>query len=216
MAKPVKKTQPTPIVSEIEASQPEVVPADINSFEPDGAFNRKRQKVIHHLFKADIAAMKKNISWTKGSPDLQDVEHVHFFHSVDSSGFPQEYTNQVGGHFHKVTMSIEDGVPTAKCGPPIHKVTNKKSKRSYIVPVQFEDDVSDAAMTAGGRVMREDRHEHKMVYKGYDEVSAESVRDIQRANAQEVIKSIPRNPVNTIDPEAAAREEFEVTESDRA
>lgn len=217
MAKPIKKTQPSASSNEIRASQPSDVAAlDLHSFEPDSQFNRRRQKVIHHLFKGLIANMKKNLSWTKGAPNLQDVEHVHFFHSVDSSGFPQEYTNEVGGHFHRVSIEMgKNGAPIATCGQPLRRVTNKKTKKSYIVPVEFEDEVTDAAMAAGGKIMQQDRHVHAMEYKGYDELNADTVRDIQRDNARVAQQSVPRVQAPIVDPSAIIRDELEVTDMDR-
>jgi hypothetical protein len=78
-----------------------------------------QQSVDHDLYKLDLAVFKRNISYNKSRPQLEDIEHVHHFHSVDSRGRPQEYSNDVGGHTHRITYD-EQGI--AQCGPAVQRV----------------------------------------------------------------------------------------------
>lgn len=140
---------------------------------------RSKRKVLHHLFKAEIAKFKKNTSHTPGAPRFLDVEHVHFFHSVDSVGHAQQFTNHVGGHCHKVEWSVdENGSLVAKCGPAVRK--KKKMTRNGVQtvyePVFYErkfseesgytENIDEIATTE--RIV--DNHRHEMTYLGSDDV----------------------------------------------
>lgn len=141
--------------------------------------DRSRRKILHHLFKAQIAKFRKNLSHVPGSPRMMDVEHVHFFHSVDSVGNPQQFTNHVGGHCHKIEWSTDaDGNLIAKCGPAVRK--KKKLTRNGVQTVyepvfyeqkfldtdSYSEDVTD--MPTATKIV--DGHKHEMTYLGSDEI----------------------------------------------
>lgn len=137
MADTSQKTSPKRKSSQIETTSPynehvETAPADVQAFktgaEPTKIKLRSQQTFMHHLFKAAVAKMHKNVSWVKNSPKFVEVEHVHFFHTKNSMGMAQEHTNEVGGHFHKVEWGVDaKGNPVAKCGPALKKV-NKRGR----------------------------------------------------------------------------------------
>jgi hypothetical protein len=142
---------------------------------------RSQKAIHHHLFKALVARMKKNIAWRKGQPDIREVEHVHFFHTVNSFGMDQEHTNEVGGHFHAVTWSVgDDGELRAVCGPALKKIS-KRGRDGYpvtkIVPVQWEnkfkedEDESDFVT---------DTHTHVMSYEGSDVITSSQIKQIAK------------------------------------
>ena len=53
------------------------------------------------LFKLQVAECNLDKSWSK-VPQLEPVEHVHFYHTFDSDGNRMTKTNAVAGHFHVI------------------------------------------------------------------------------------------------------------------
>jgi hypothetical protein len=98
----------------------------------------KGTKRLHHdLFKLKIAKFKKilgipDINLLKKNPELVrivDVEHCHFFHSVDSNGRPQKYSNSIGGHCHEIKVYMDEhGVLQAECGPPLRRLDKSRAE----------------------------------------------------------------------------------------
>lgn len=89
-------------------------------------FQKHAQK-IHSLYKLLPARFKRNVSWTS-TPDWQEVEHVHFFHSINSSGEKQIECVPIGGHFHEmkvVTPATENEPAVLECSPPLKRVRQK-------------------------------------------------------------------------------------------
>lgn len=121
-----------------------------------------QQSKDHDLFKARLAKFLRDLSWAKDGSQRQEVEHVHFFHTIDSSGREQNVTNQVGGHFHEVKIipsQDPNGVPTVICGPAMTWGTvgkGKTKKRVMVAP-------KIAADTEAEEV---DTHTHEMEYVG--------------------------------------------------
>ncbi len=173
---------------------------------------RNTAKIFHHLFKAKVAMMMKNISWVKNAPNIDKIEHAHYFHTCNSMGMPQEFTTPTGGHFHAVKWSLdENGIPTAKCGPPMKKETRNTSRgsRTFDVPVKFfsdadQEDANGNTIMARGETF--DTHTHELFYMGTDELSPESIRTIQQSNAAFVSKTMPKPVPN---------DEAEITDLDR-
>lgn len=103
----------------------------------------KGEKVVYHdLFKLEPATFKKILGVAderllRTNPNavrMADVEHCHFFHSVDSNGRPQKYSSSIGGHCHEIKITIdENGEFVAECGPPMVKRGNSRveMKNSY-------------------------------------------------------------------------------------
>lgn len=168
---------------------------------------RNQQVIHHHLFKALLSKMKKNISWKRGQPDIREVEHVHFFHSVNSWAMPQEYTNEVGGHFHKITWDYDaNGTPIAKCGPSLKKISVRgRDGRpvSKIIPVEWpnilkeHDDDPDMIV---------DAHLHEMSYEGSDVIQSAALKEIANQQAKLMRAKADSMPKTT---------EAEMTDSDR-
>lgn len=88
----------------------------------DATRNMKGIRKVHHdLFKLLPADFQKNFGLPK-APRWVPTPHCHYFHTRDSSGKLQEYTCAVGGHVHKIDVTIENGLLVAKCGPPVIRV----------------------------------------------------------------------------------------------
>lgn len=150
---------------------------------------RSQQTIYHHLFKALLASFKKNVSWKAKVIDLHDIEHVHHFHSVNSHGMPQKFTNIVGGHFHEVAWELgPNGEPVAKCGPALRKVTRKTpiGMKTVTEIVQWE-----TYNDQGQPIMVQDKHSHTMQYIGTDVLTQEAIQATQKANSAAFVSPEP-------------------------
>lgn len=108
--------------------------ANVAEFKAPKARNFERtRELTHDLFKLRVAVCRKNTSFKPGELKLEDAEHVHFFHSVDSHGTKQEIASPVGGHTHRVSITLDDkgGIIDAVCGPAI-KQHEKRSPRGAV------------------------------------------------------------------------------------
>lgn len=94
---------------------------------------QKQAQRLHSLYKLATANFKKNTSFTS-TPSWVDVEHSHFFHSIDSSGQPQLQCVPIGGHFHEmilVTPATESKPAVYKCSTPLKKVRQKNANGEW-------------------------------------------------------------------------------------
>ena len=117
---------------------------------------KSSQEIDHDLFKLTLAKMKKNVSYNEEAPDYEDVEHVHFFHTVDSNGKAQTMSNAVGGHFHEVEVvhNTKGGLPTLKISAPLKWVRERVRGKNVRV----------------ARPLPEDNHRHGMLYLGSQKI----------------------------------------------
>lgn len=109
-------------------------------------------EMVHDLFRLNTATMKKNVSWNE-VPELVDVAHEHFFHTVDSSGRPQKYSAPVGGHFHELEVEKNkkgEVIAVSVKGPPLKFARRRVGKRMKKVVVEFNE---------------ADKHTHECTYE---------------------------------------------------
>jgi len=137
-------------------------------------------EIYSDLFKLDVALMKKNISWSE-VPDYVNVEHCHFFHTVDSSGIPQYTSTKIGGHYHKMEIipsATKEDPPTVKCvSGPLKKVKQKQRGRLVTVEVPAEE---------------EDYHTHEVTYLSSETVQIRRMKpEIINMQAVEANKIAP-------------------------
>jgi hypothetical protein len=148
------------------------------------------------------------VSWKYLEPNIQTIEHIHFFHSVDRSGRAMKYCAPVGGHFHEIkvhwdkpqirkelvnpdgTKRIYEG-PQFECGPPLtmQSVRLGRSKRMIKKPVRTKWAMIN---NDGDEAFIEDNHTHFVEYIGTDIISEASQREAQasdRAKIQPMITS---------------------------
>lgn len=111
------------------------------------SFERKLEKAtkVHHdLFRLDIANTKKNVSYNEDLPNMVDVPHAHFYHTVTSDGKALENSAPTAGHFHPIEIEYDDDgkIISAKCGramvmhkgkPAPYKYDEHTHEMSYIV-----------------------------------------------------------------------------------
>lgn len=108
------------------------------------------------LFKLELSTMFKYIGWkeVKDPTHYEQVEHVHFFFTVNSKGELNKYCVPVGEHFHACEVVMDSktnqpitvpdpsdpkgpGLLQVKVGPPLKKVgvNTPKGKVEKIVRV---------------------------------------------------------------------------------
>lgn len=102
----------------------------------------KTKTLMHDLFKLKVAVCKKNISYQKDSLDMVKMEHVHFFHSIDSHGFPQKTCNPVAGHTHEITIKLDakGEIERVVCGASKKQIEITRAKgviKKELVPISF-------------------------------------------------------------------------------
>lgn len=91
------------------------------------------QKLYHDLFKLKQANMVKEIMIGNDKTLKDHVPHVHFYHSIDSSGRPQTDCSPIGGHTHKMTVTEDyKGNLTATCSGPLVR-TKVKTKQGRTI-----------------------------------------------------------------------------------
>lgn len=136
----------------------------------------------HHLFKTDLKDMKKNVSFKKGQPQIENLEHSHFFHSVNSDLIPQQFTSTIGGHFHEVTWALNaQGEPYVKScsGPMTHKYVKKPGgQKRILTKVAWHDGNNDRDIV--------DDHTHEFTYLHSEKLSEEKIRSVQVENARTI------------------------------
>lgn len=140
------------------------------------AFNFKSD-----LFKLEVAECNIDKSWTD-APNLEAVEHVHFFHTYDSDGRKMMRTNMVAGHFHTIEYTDQgDDKPvkiTAVSGPM--REVKRRIKGKFVKVIE---PVNSSL---------EDDHTHKPTYRRTENVVARQI-SAQAVNieAQEANKTAP-------------------------
>ena len=159
------KTSPKP---EKQAPPKDAKPAKPKGKAEPKVMLRNQQVLHHHLFKAQVATCKKNMAFRKGELNIQNLEHAHFFHTIDSNGRTQTRTNASCGHFHYIEWGTDDdGNLIATCGPAIKEYTLLKGGRTY----KKEKALSWPGVDQGGNeITVTDEHTHDMVYIGSDEI----------------------------------------------
>lgn len=161
---------------------------------------RSQQTVFHHLFKALPEKFLKDLSFGDQEMKLDQIEHVHHYHSVNSMGHAQKYTTTIGGHFHEVTWALDPktGEPTATCGPAMKKLIKNtpRGTKTIIEPLKFFNKDEQKWIV--------DSHAHNMDYRGTDELSTANIQEIQRQNA---------SMLSSMEPKKTA--EADITDSDR-
>ncbi len=122
-----------------------------------GRVYSQAQMVDHDLFKLKVATMRRDISLDRDQTMEDNVEHCHYFHSVDAAGRPQKMASMIGGHFHEMTVipSKDGSVPEVICGPAlvwISKRVGRKGSERVAAPYDM------------------DEHTHEVIYMGSNKI----------------------------------------------
>lgn len=146
---------------------------------------KSTQEVDHDLFKLEVATMRKNVSFTD-KPHIEEFEHCHIYHTVDSSGKKQEASSPVGGHHHPITLVVDpSGVPTLKVGPPAKWV--KKKIRGVMRRVSEPIWLEGAEGVEGER--ERDEHTHAVSYLGSERIKLRQP-NVEFAKMESALKSM--------------------------
>lgn len=188
------KTNKPPVKSD---DAPKVVPKIVY---------RDQVEADHHLFKAKVAKCLKSDKY--GPVKLKSVEHVHFFHTINSDGSEQHQTPAIAGHVHEVTWRIdEEGNLVAKCGPPLKKVI--KAGRGGLAKVTWER----IRVKDEDNNILEDNHQHEMEYMGSEKISQSKIQQIQQANSAKLGQMGVRPEHVKPDVEVKKPEDYDVSDA---
>lgn len=164
----------------------------------------------HDLVRLKVSTMQKNVSYKKYVPQLEPVQHEHFFHSVDMKGRANRYCQAVGGHFHEVTVDWDrpdaHGNPTIKVGPALREIDVKSKAtgkvRKRIEKVRFASGMIEGDMDGGpedDEVVEvsyiNDEHTHTAQYEGSEMLSPNRLQrqqDQDRAKLQSLMAASPQ------------------------
>jgi len=189
-------TTPAPRPANPESLEPTKKPKAAKprqqAVQPIKRLYREEASFYSDLFKLGVAKMLRWTGWTKVSqnaprdekgnintPDWVEVEHCHFFHTIDSNGKMQDYCQPVGQHVHKIEVVRDPRNPEdileVKCvsGPLRWEITDKYGKRQkMLMPVPHDD------------------HTHEMMYVKSNKINrpsmnSEAVKVIGRVQAQQ-------------------------------
>ena len=183
-------------------SQPPHHASMTGKFEAQPVVWKGHREFRHDLFKLEVKEMKKNVSYKKYEPDLQSVEHAHFYHSVDMKGRPNKYSAAVGGHFHEVIVEHDEqgNIVGAKCGPALRE-SQKKLKngrvKTVIEPVKFakaDYDAEDPEEAAEAVKYIHDEHVHPLRYMHSEMISPDKIRQKQEADSSRLAKMMQADP----------------------
>lgn len=114
---------------------------------------QKQAQRLHSLYKLEVTNLMKNVSYS-GDAHWVEVEHSHFFHTIDSSGKAQKECVPVGGHFHEmieVVPATDDSPAVYKCSGPLKRVRQKNRMGQWEVISVPANNVDD--------------HTHEVTYK---------------------------------------------------
>lgn len=119
-------------------------------------------------FKAEPAPMHKNVGYNE-KLIVEKFEHCHIYHTYDSNGRPLKGTNQVGGHYHEISVYVDEqtGELKAKCSPPLQ---NKNSEK----------------------IIAQDQHTHQMSYIKSEKVEVRQMNALAAQYSSNFLKEDPK------------------------
>ena len=131
----------------------------------------------HDLFHMSVEKAIRNDTFRKGVVVPRFVEHKHIFHTHNSAGKAQTYTNKVLGHYHEIKWKVDkDGELVATCGPAIRDTQVKRAgkiRTKRAQPVTWIDEENERLVT--------DDHKHKMTYEHSEYLSQNKIKAAQTA-----------------------------------
>ncbi len=136
----------------------------------DRVFGNSRT-IDHDLFKLLVAPLQRDVSWND-RPDIETIEHCHFFHTIDSDGRVQTYSTPTASHFHKMEVvpnADPTKPPTVRCASGPLKWVRKRirGKMTKLVESTSTEDCPDD-------------HTHEVLYRCSNKVA------VRTANAAAV------------------------------
>lgn len=161
----------------------------------------RRQKgemsYTHDLFKLKVATSLHNVSYRKFKPQLEKMDHVHFFHSHDRNGNTQKYCSMNAGHFHEITTSVDkDGNLKATCGPALRWEDSKSKSgklKKELKTIGWYDEDKDQDIL--------DDHTHEVTYSHSEEISDNKMRAQVQEDADRLqkLRALPKKPAPQVE-----------------
>ena len=194
----VAAQQPPP-----EAAPPPTTQTQAPAPKPIQRRYKENMTFFSDLFKLKVAKMLQFKGWTKISQDaprdekgdLNDdwfyTEHCHYFHTRDSNGKEQTYSQPVGQHVHKMEIvrnpNDPDEIFEVKCvsGPLKWEISTKYGKRKKVLVPDPNDD-----------------HRHDTVYLKSNQLSRPDI-NVEAAKVMDRVKA-PENK-QVYDPETGQK-----------
>lgn len=137
----------------------------------DKTFERRAKGsriITHDLFELKEATFMENVGYRIVEPIIQNIQHKHFYHSVDKRGIPMRTSSTNSGHFHRIEYSADaNGRLTAKCGPPLRTIT-KKGPRGKDIDIVEQVFYGAHKATDEGAIF--DEHTHEIEYLNSEEL----------------------------------------------
>ena len=169
-------------------------------------FERGTLEIEHHLLKLKVSPMRKNMSWIYRSPTIVEIEHTHFFHSInDTTMKPNRFSSPTGGHFHEVILEVDaDGNMTAKCGPAVQFVNRKVAGGRMVKRIErvkwerynenpsesiLDSEELDAELPANNEaevITEFDSHTHELEYLGSEKFNSQSKTELRKQETAKV------------------------------
>lgn len=133
------------------------------------------------LFKLEVAECNINKSWND-VPNLESVEHVHFYHTYDSDGRKMAKSNTVAGHFHVIEYQ-EQGedkpVKIISVSGPMRELKKRIKGRFTKVNEPVHESL-------------EDNHTHEIKYRRTEKIQARQISpNAVNIEASEAQKTAP-------------------------
>ncbi len=147
------------------------------------------QQVMHDLFKLQSSKMLKNGGYSEEFPMIEQHEHTHWYHTVDSSGKSLTGSTATGGHHHKVTVKLDasgemlldaNGLPFVTVSPPLKWV--KRKSRGKIKKSE------EPVMVGKGDNAEPDEHTHTVEYCGSEPITTRTP-NIEAAKFETALKA---------------------------
>lgn len=123
---------------------------------------KSQQKIWHDRYELLPSTGKKNVGIDGRAPKLEQYDHRHFFHTVDSRGRKQTTSAPLAGHFHVmelVTPASADGKTAAvyKCSPPLKYVRKRDHmtgqwKREVAPATQYDNHTHDVVLRESNEI----------------------------------------------------------------
>lgn len=134
--------------------------------EERGVTFKSNQKIRHDLYRLENEFIKRDTSWTK-TPNIQMIEHSHYYHTVDSNGREMKLCGPMGGHFHIMKMvEPQKTVKTKGGGTKIVPAKYECSGPMRFAKTRSQDSNGNVRFTRKMVPDGRDTHVHEVKYEG--------------------------------------------------
>lgn len=161
------------MIEKLQAAEAPVTPAASAPAPPAGPtadlteplkrnFQKEVEK-IHDLFELIPTHARKNVSFNPQIPQIENILHQHFFHSIDSHGIVQEFSVPTAGHKHRIEIkkNPQGEITGFVCGTALRE-NNKRTAGGNVISELGSIRLGEDPKTGEAII---DAHVHVMSYK---------------------------------------------------